>query len=167
MSKVMVVYATKSGCTEGVAQRIGACLAEKGATVEVVPVSEAGAPEDYDAVVVGSGVRMSQWHEPARTWVATHAQQLDAMPVAFYTVNLTMAKEPERADEVRTWTDQLIESTGVKPLDVGLFAGWNEPKEFSFLERTILKAMKAPQGDFRDWASIDSWADDVSTKLGV
>jgi menaquinone-dependent protoporphyrinogen oxidase len=110
---------------------------------------------------------MSQWHEPARTWVATHAQQLEEMPVAFYTVNLTMASEPERAEEVRAWTDPLIESTGVRPVDVGLFAGWYEPKEFPFLERTILKAMKAPQGDFRDWAAIDSWAEDVSTKMGV
>ncbi len=167
MSKVMVVYSTKSGCTTGVAQRIGECLANEGATVDVVSAKEAGSPSDYDAVVVGSGVRMSQWHAPARAWVTQHSEELASMPVAFYTVNLTMATEPERADEVRSWTDPLIEATGVEPLDVGLFAGWNEPKDFPFLERTILKAMKAPQGDFRDWETIDSWASVVSTKLAV
>jgi menaquinone-dependent protoporphyrinogen oxidase len=112
-------------------------------------------------------VRMGQWHESARVWVTAHAAQLEAMPVAFYTVNLTMAHEPEKAGEVRAYVDPLIESTGVIPVDVGLFAGWNEPGEFSFLERTILKAMKAPRGDFRDWAAIDDWAADISTKMGV
>ncbi|PKQ16533.1 MAG: hypothetical protein CVT67_03815 [Actinobacteria bacterium HGW-Actinobacteria-7] len=167
MSKFMVVYGTKSGCTRGVAQRIGECLARKGADVDVVSAQEADGLAAYDAVIVGSGIRMSQWHEPARAWVAQNAEQLQQIPVAFYTVNLTMAKEPERAPEVRAWTDPVIESSGVSPLDIGLFAGWNEPKEFSFIERTVLKALKAPQGDFRDWDAIDAWAETVSEKMGV
>ncbi|NTV76079.1 MAG: efflux RND transporter permease subunit [Holophaga sp.] len=48
---------------------------------------------------------------------------------------------------------------------LGLFAGWNEPKGFSFLERTILGAMKAPKGDFRDWAAIDEWTTSVAPRL--
>ena len=100
---------------------------------------------------------MGQWHESARTWVTTNAEALKALPVAFYTCNLTLAQEPEKTDEVRAYTDPLIEATGVKPVDIGLFAGWNEPKKFSLVERVIMKAMKAPQGDFRDFAAIDSW----------
>ena len=36
MSKVLVVYGTSTGCTAGVAERIGKALADKGASVEVV-----------------------------------------------------------------------------------------------------------------------------------
>ncbi|MFU8891367.1 MAG: hypothetical protein ACNA76_06890, partial [Anaerosomatales bacterium] len=35
MNKVLVVYGTKSGCTSGVAERIGSALATSGATVDV------------------------------------------------------------------------------------------------------------------------------------
>jgi len=165
MDSVLVVYGTGSGCTTGVAERIGSELAEKGAKVDVVSAKEKPDPSGYGAVVVGSGVRAGSWHGPVKAWVTDNAADLKAKPVAFYTVCLTMAQDASKADEVRAYTDPLIAETGVEPLDIGLFAGWNEPKGFNFLERTILGAMKAPKGDFRDWAAIDAWTDSVAARL--
>jgi len=167
MSKVLVVYGTGSGCTAGVAERIGAAIAAKGATVEVVSAKDAPAADGYDAVFVGSGVRASNWHAPVKEWVTKNAAALKAGKVAFYTACLTLATEPAKTDAVRAYTEPLITETGVTPLDIGLFAGWNEPKKFSFIERTIMKMMKAPEGDFRDWAAIDAWASQAAVKLGV
>ena len=171
MSKVLIVYGTGTGCTAGIAERIGAKLTAVGATVEVVSAKDAPAVAGYDAVLVGSGVRAGSWHKAAKEWVAANANALkagapEAVPVAFFTACLTMA-DAEKADEVRIYTDALIAETGVEPVDVGLFAGWNEPKEFPFVERTILKLMKAPTGDFRDWDAIDAWTTDVAEKLGL
>ncbi len=167
MSKVLVVYATKTGCTTGVAEHIGATFVDRGDVVDVVCASDAGSPEGYDAVIVGSGIRVGQWHEAARTWVTTHAEALRQLPVALFTVNLTQVTEPERADEVRTWTDPLVQAAGIEPVAVGTFPGWFEPKSFSLLERTVLKAMKAPQGDFRDYGGIDEWTREVAPSLGL
>lgn len=167
MRSVLVVYGTKSGCTAGVAEKIGETLAQAGARVDVRPVAEKPDAAAYDAVVVGSGVRMGQWHEPVRAWVTANADVLKARPTAYYTVCLTLAQEPGKVDEVRAYTDPLIEATGVKPTSLGTFAGWNEPKHFSFLERTIMKAMKAPVGDFRDFDAIASWATGAATGLGL
>lgn len=167
MNKVLVVYATKSGCTTDIAKKIGDTLAERGASVDVVPAEKAGDVAGYDAVVVGSGVRMGQWHESARTWVTSNSAALKGLPVAFYTCNLTLAQEPEKVDEVRAFTDPLIEASGVTPVDIGLFAGWNEPKKFSLVERVVMKAMKAPQGDFRDFSAVGEWAQGVAPKLGL
>jgi menaquinone-dependent protoporphyrinogen oxidase len=165
MSSVLVVYGTGTGCTTGVAERIGTALAGGGAKVDVVSAKDSPDPTAYDAVVVGSGVRMSQWHEPVRKWVASRADTLKTMPVAFYTVNLTLAMAPERRAEIRAWTDPLVDETGVKPIDVGVFAGWYEPGKFSFIERAIMGAMKAPRGDFRDWNAIDEWTKSVAPTL--
>lgn len=167
MSKVLVVYGTKSGCTAGVAERIAKTLADEGATVDLVAADEAGSAGDYDAVVVGSGVRGGSWHEAARKWVADNAEVLKSRPTAFYTCGLTITQGPDKLDEVRAYTDPLIAETGVDPVEVGLFAGWNEPMEFTFVERTILKMMKAPTGDFRDWAAIDAWTKGVAPRLGL
>lgn len=167
MSKVLVVYGTGTGCTAGVAERIGETLAGRGATVDVLAAKEAPGPEGYDAVLVGSGIRAGSWHAPVKEWVADHAAALGETKVAFFTACLTLANEPGKIDEVRAYTDQLIAESGVKPVDIGLFAGWNEPKKFSFVERTILKLMKAPQGDFRDWAKIEAWAAETAPKLGL
>lgn len=165
MSKVLVVYGTGTGCTAGIADRIGKAVAAKGASVEVHPAKSAPDPAGYDAVLVGSGIRAGNWHAPVKDWVAKNAGTLKDKPVAFFTACLTMAQDPSKSDEVRAYTDLLIAETGVKPVDIGLFAGWNEPKHFSFGERTIMKIMKAPQGDFRDWAAIDSWSEKVAGQL--
>jgi len=167
MSKVLVVYGTGSGCTTGVAEQIGKALVEKGITAEVFPAKEAPAASGYDAVFVGSGVRAGNWHGPVKDWVTANAEVLKVTPVAFFTACLTMAREPGKVDEVRAYTDELIARTGVKPVDIGLFAGWNEPKRFSFIERSILKMMGAPVGDFRDFAAIGAWAAMTTGKLGL
>jgi len=167
MSKVLVVYGTGTGCTTGVAEQIGKSLTDRGVTVDVVAAKDAPAPTGYDAVFVGSGVRAGNWHGPVKEWVGANAAALKEVPVAFFTACLTMATEPGKAGEVRAYTDELIRTTGVKPVDVGLFAGWNEPKRFSFVERTILKMMGAPVGDFRDFATIGSWALATVDKLGL
>lgn len=167
MSRVLVVYGTKTGCTAGIADQIGRTLAEVGASVDVKPVEDTPDASGYDAVVVGSGVRAGSWHGAVKTWVASSAEALKERPTAFFTACLTMAAEPEKADEVRAYTDPLVTETGVTPVDLGLFAGVNEPKKFSLPERLIMKAMKAPQGDFRDMDAVAEWTRGVAGKLGL
>lgn len=167
MSTVLVVYGTKTGCTAGIAEKIGSTLAGAGATVDVRPVGDSPSAADYDAVVVGSGVRAGNWHGTVKKWVAANADALKARPVAFFTACLTMASEPEKAEEVRAYTDPLIAETGVTPIEIGLFAGMNEPKKFSLPERLILKAMKSPEGDFRDLEAVAEWTRGIAGKLGV
>lgn len=167
MSTVLVVYGTKTGCTAGIAERIGAALAEAGVTVDVVPAEDAPDASAYDAVIVGSGVRVGSWHAPVKSWVAEQADALKDRPTAFFTACLTMASEPGKADEVRAYTDPLIAETGVQPVDIGLFAGMNDPKKFSLPERLLMKAMKAPQGDFRDMAAVAEWTRGAAEKLGL
>lgn len=167
VKKVLVVYGTKSGCSAGVAERIGSTLAAGGVEVDVVSAEMAGDPALYAAVVVGCGVRMGEWHEPARAWVAAHAEALRNRPLAFYTVGLILVTDPNKTDEVRAYTDPIIAETGVTPVDVGLFAGRNTGEGFSFLERAIVRAMKVPKGDFRDWAEIDAWTLKVAPLLHV
>lgn len=167
MSKILVVYASKTGCTQGVAEEIGKTLVDLGAEVDVEPATLGLDAAAYDAVVVGSGVRAGSWHGSAMKWVTANAETLRRIPTAFYTTGLTIATEPEKAEEVRSYTDKLIEESGVSPVDVGLFAGINEPEKFSLPERLILKALKAPQGDFRDYEKIAAWSREVAGKLGA
>ncbi|MBW6469377.1 MAG: hypothetical protein K0B85_09505, partial [Coriobacteriia bacterium] len=70
-------------------------------------------------------------------------------------------------DEVRAYTDPVLAESGIEPVAIGLFGGWFEPKQFNLVERTVLKAMKAPQGDHRDWDAIDAWTAGVAPKLTV
>ena len=167
MSTVLVVYGTKSGCTTGIAEKIGETLAAAGATADVVPAEDSPDPSAYDAVIVGSGIRVAQWHGAVKEWFLGNASALSARPTAMFTCCLTMATEPEKAEEVRAYTDPLIEESGVTPVALGLFAGWNESARFSLPERLILRALKAPKGDFRDFEAVAAWTRETADALGV
>ncbi|MHB1477670.1 MAG: flavodoxin domain-containing protein, partial [Coriobacteriia bacterium] len=104
---------------------------------------------------------------PVKQWLLTNAATLRGKPVALFTACLTMATDPGKADEVRAYTDPLVTESGIEPVDVGLFAGMNEPKAFSLPERLIMKAMKAPEGDFRDYESVDAWTRGVAERMGL
>jgi menaquinone-dependent protoporphyrinogen oxidase len=163
--RVLVVYGTKSGCTAGVAQRIGRTCAASNLAVDVVPAESAGSPADYAAVIVGSGIRMSHWHGTARTWVTSHADVLKTKPLALYTVCMTLASDPSKTDVVRAYSDSLIAETGVKPVDIGLFKGRNTGEGFSLVERWVLAALNTPKGDFREWPAIDGWTKTTLPRL--
>jgi len=167
MNRVLVVYGTKRGCTREIADGIGERLAADGANVEVLQAAEAPAPDGYDAVVVGSGIRMSQWHEPVRAWVDANAMALREMPVESYTACLTIVNEPERIDEIGSWSRTVEHAAGVTVVDSGIIAGWFVPRQFGLLERIVLMGMKTPQGDFRDFAAIDAWADKIAPELRI
>jgi len=53
----------------------------------------------------------------------------------------------------------------VQPVEVGLFAGAMDYSKLPFILRLLMKAMKSPQGDFRDWEAITSWATDIAAVL--
>lgn len=167
MSTVLVVYGTKSGCTAGIAERVEAALAGLDVTADVKPAQDHPDPSAYDAIIVGSGVRAGMWHAPVKQWLVSNAGILRDKPVALFTACLTMATDPAKVDQVRAYTDPLVTETGIEPVDVGLFAGMNDPKAFSLPERLVMKAMKAPEGDFRDYESVDAWTRSVAERMGL
>jgi len=165
--KILIVYATKSGCTEDIARRIGTTLRALGGDVRVIPAESAPSPDGFDAVIVGSGVRAGKWHKAATGWVSKHAGAIRRRPLAMFTCCLTMRDGQKKAAEVLAYTQPILKSTALTPAGIGLFAGWFEPEHFGFMERTILKMMKAPQGDFRDFAAVDAWTEDIAPRLGL
>ena len=50
-------------------------------------------------------------------------------------------------------------------MEVGLFAGAMDYSKLPFILRLLMKAMKTPQGDFRDWEAIRAWADSICPLL--
>lgn len=167
MSTVLVVYGTKTGCTAGVAEAIGEELRSLGAEVSVMPAEKKPDPLAYDAVVAGSGIRASQWHGPIKQWLTGNTEALKMRPVALFMACLTMATTPEKSAEVLAYADPLIAETGLRPVGVTAFPGMNLPKSFSLPERLIMKAMKAPEGDFRDPEAARAWAREIAPALGL
>jgi menaquinone-dependent protoporphyrinogen oxidase len=53
----------------------------------------------------------------------------------------------------------------IKPRDIIFFHGVLDISKLKFAEKLIVKALKAPIGDFRDWDMINAWADGIAKEL--
>jgi transposase len=47
----------------------------------------------------------------------------------------------------------------VKPRDPRVLFGALDYSQLSFMERMVVKGVRAPDGDFRDWTAIEEWAE--------
>jgi menaquinone-dependent protoporphyrinogen oxidase len=148
--KVLVCAATKYGATGEIANVVADVLAEKGLEVTVIPPEQAGAIEQFDAVVLGSAVYMGQWMKPARELVDRSAAALAARPVWLFSSG--PVGEPAKPAENPVDVSKILQST--KARDHRVFTGRLVRKHLSFPDRAMASAIRAAEGDFRNWAEI-------------
>jgi len=163
--KILVACASRAGATGEVAEAIGEVLCDGGAAVDVRLAKDMTDLSPYRAVVVGSAIYMGRWMSEAVKFVETHRDALNSMPVAYFVVCLTMKDDTEENRRtVAAYLDPVREV--VQPVDVGLFAGRLDYSKLPFLFRLIIKAMKQPEGDYRNWEAIRAWAGELAPLLG-
>jgi menaquinone-dependent protoporphyrinogen oxidase len=158
--KILVAYATKCGSTIEIAESIGKTLASDGAAVEVKPVQEIGDISGYDAVVLGSAIRMGQWLPEALEFAKQHQATLEAIPTAIFTAHILNTDDsPASLSARQSYTAQLRQI--IDPCAEAFFAGKIDPALLNFFEMTLFKLVDSPEGDFRDWKKIEAWTETV------
>lgn len=172
---ILVLYASKHGSTQGIAERIGVTLTASGQRVAVRPVQDAGAIDGYDAFVIGSAVYMGHWLKPAVEFVAGHRELLATRPVWLFSSG-PLGTEPtdaegrdlREASEPKETAELLA---AVHPRQHRGFFGALDPSSLTFPEKALrrLPAARAimPAGDFRDWADIEQWAKEIAAQLAT
>lgn len=78
---VLVVFATQSGSTAGIAEAIACELRDAGFTVDCRPASEVDDLAPYSALVLGSGVYVRSRSSDGGGFLARHAAWVAARPV--------------------------------------------------------------------------------------
>lgn len=164
MTQVLVAYATRCGSTREVAEEIGRALAGAGLAVDVRPVGEVDDLSPYRAVVVGSPIRGGKWLPEAVGFVRGNQEAFSRIPVAYFAVGLSLREGTEEARREAMATLKPVRDL-VAPVDVGLFAGALDPRKLPLVLRLLMRLIKAPAGDFRDWAAIRAWATRIGDKL--
>jgi menaquinone-dependent protoporphyrinogen oxidase len=167
-NKVLVTYATKYGATAEIAEQIGATLREAGLTVAVQPAAAVTNLQTYQSVVLGSAVYIGQWCKEAIVFLETYERELTAMPVWFFSSGPTGGGDPVQLMKGWRFPEGLnrLRDT-IQPRDVAFFHGFLNPKKMNWAEILLVKGIKAPMGDYRDWAMIREWANHIAEALKV
>lgn len=163
----LVVYASKHGATAAIASRIGEVLTAHGLRVDVLPATEAPSPASWDAVVLGSAVYAGQWRKDAAGFLERHAEVLAQRPVWLFSSGPTGAGEPSETLQGWCFPERLRPvADRIQPRSIALFHGALDTATLNIVERWMVKAVKAPVGDYRDWDAVESWARDIARALG-
>jgi len=160
--KILVAYASKYGSTGGVADAIGKGLCNKGAAVDVLLMKNAVNLSSYQGVIVGSAIYMGKWLPEAVDFVKNNVEVLRQIPVAYFLVCMTLCKPTEENKaKVLAYLDPVLKAmVEIKPVGIGAFAGALDYNNLSWINKKILKSKGTPEGDFRDWKAIRTWAEE-------
>jgi menaquinone-dependent protoporphyrinogen oxidase len=157
--KLLVAYASKHGSTTGIAESIAAKLRAADHDVDVGPVAEVADVGTYDAYVIGSAVYYGGWMKEATAFVESNTAWLARRPVWLFSSGPVGPAAPADPKELPTLRE------AIAPLDHRVFYGALDRHHLSIGERIVVGAVKAPDGDFRDWQQIDAWADEIALEI--
>lgn len=158
--RVLVTVASRHGSTAEVSERIANTLVAGGIEVDVRAPDEVTDLSPYDAVLVGSAVYMGRWLDPARRVVERHEDALRERPVWLFSVG--PLGDPPHPTEEPVELPALAERVGARGRQ--MFAG-KLGDQLGLGERAVVRMVKAPRGDFRDWRTIDAWTNEVALEL--
>jgi menaquinone-dependent protoporphyrinogen oxidase len=164
--RVLIAYATKYGATAEIADKIGQVLTEAGFDVEVLPADLVHDVTPYGAVVLGSGVYVGQWRKEAVDLLKSHEEVLAQRPVWLFSSGPTGKGDPVELMKGWRFPEALAPNAdriGVR--DKALFHGAIDIKRLSLPEKLLIKGIKAPIDDYRDWDAITAWAAGIAAAL--
>ena len=164
--KVLVAYGSKYGGTAEIAEEIGKVLKQEEFEVDVFSADHIKNPARYDAFVIGSGVYAGFWRKEAVKFVINNETLMAEKPVWIFSSGPT--GEGDVKDLMSGWEypgkiRPAVEK--IKPREITVFHGVADPEKMSFFDKLILKMVKAPSGDFRNWNTITDWAKSIATEL--
>lgn len=160
MQKVLVVYASRCGSTVEVAQAVAEQLCRRGDSAEVCAVEEASDPANYDAVVVGSAIRMGKWLPAAVQFVERHQATLAQKPTAFFTVHMLNVDDSAQSRAARAEYVAPVHAL-LAPQAEAFFAGKMDFARLNFMDRLMAKMVKSKEQDLRNWTAIRTWGDQL------
>jgi menaquinone-dependent protoporphyrinogen oxidase len=165
-ARVLVAYATKYGATAEIAEKIGEVLRQAGLQADVLPAERATDLTPYRAVVLGSAVYIGQWQKKAATFLRANEKALAQRPVWLFSSGPTGKGDPVQLTQGWRFPTSLQPiADRIHARDIALFHGAADPKKMNLIERWMIKNVKAPMGDFRDWDAIDAWASTIAGAL--
>ena len=159
--RILVSAASKHGATAEIADAIAGTLRDAGHEADLRPPAEVESVDGYDAVILGSAVYAGRWMDDARHFADRHRPGLLERPTWLFSsgpIGEPLAPTEEPVDGAKLGAARAAR-------DHRVFPGRINPSDLSWVERTITRMVKAPDGDFRDWDAVREWATTIAGEL--
>lgn len=160
-ARILVSAGSKHGSTAEIAHRIAKVLTDRGHAVDIMTPEQVKDLSGYHAVVLGSAVYAGHWVATAKA-LADRVAEVSPHPETWIFSSGPVG-DPPKPEEDPVDVAPIFEATSAREHRV--FSGKIDKSKLSFGEKAILVAVRAPEGDFRDWREIESWANEIADQL--
>lgn len=183
MKPYLVLYATREGHTELIAEHLRETMSSRGVAAHIVDAAQLPGNfrlEDYHGALIAASVHVQHHEKEVTHFVKQHREQLESMPTVFLSVSLSEAgaENPENsleqrnksAADVQRMIDRFLAETRWCPSRITAVAGALLYTKYNFLIRFIMKRIAAHEGggtdttrdyDYTDWAALDRLVDEL------
>ncbi len=159
--RVLVSAASRHGSTAEMAAEIAAALSDAGLDAQVVAPDDVTSLDGFDAAVIGSAIYMNNWMAPARDLVDRLGDDLATMPVWLFSSG-PIGDPPPPSEEPEEMAE-ILAATHAR--DHRIFAGRIDRAQLGLGEKVLTSALRTPEGDFRPWTDVRTWAEGIAGEL--
>jgi menaquinone-dependent protoporphyrinogen oxidase len=170
MARFLVVYSTVDGHTLKICERLRGVLERAGHRVDVVDVADdpSARLREYDRIVVGASIRYGKHHPRVVDFVERNAESLQAVPNAFFSVNVVARKPEKRRPETNPYLQKFLKRIRWRPALLEVFAGRLDYPSYGAFDRAMIRFImwmtKGPTDpatvvEFTDWGQVDAFGE--------
>ena len=125
----------------------------------------------YDRVVIGASIRYGHFHPAVDRFVKKHLASLQALPGAFFSVNLVARKPEKRTPQTNSYTRKFLLNSPWQPQSCAVFAGALRYPRYSWYDRFMIRLiMKMTGGEtdtrkevvYTDWQQVSRFAREIA-----
>lgn len=166
--KALIFFSSKDGQTKAIASYIANVL--KGKIVcDVVNLAAAASvePAHYDRILIGASVRYGHFQPEVHAFIKQHLSELQRLPSAFFSVNLTARKPEKRTAQTNPYTRKFLLHSPWQPALCGVFAGALRYPRYRWLDRVMIQLIMRMTGgetdsskeiEYTDWQQVEHFA---------
>ena len=123
--KTLILFSTRDGQTREIASFLASELKELGIDADTLNLNRTDVVEwhHYDRVVIGASIRYGHFHPAVDRFVKKHLASLQALPGAFFSVNLVARKPEKRTPQTNSYTRKFLLNSPWQPQSCAVFAG--------------------------------------------
>ncbi|CAI1157384.1 menaquinone-dependent protoporphyrinogen IX dehydrogenase [Serratia quinivorans] len=166
--KALILYSSRDGQTRSIASYIASKLQDT-LRCDVIDLLQADNVDlsQYQQVLIGASIRYGHFHPALDKFVKRHAEQLNQMPSAFFSVNLTARKADKRSPQTNAYTRKFLLSSPWQPKQCAVFAGALRYPRYRWFDRVMIQLIMRMTGgetdtskevEYTDWQQVDRFA---------
>lgn len=170
----LIVYFSKYGQTEAIANRIADVVRRNENEATVVNAREALSLESidsYDAVILGSPIYTNKHSKQLKQFIEKHIAELRTKHTAFFSVSLSAAGDDSQQNDATACMNSYLDSCQWSPNSTAIFAGSLPYRQYNIFVRWLMKRIVRKSGgdtdtsrnyEYTDWNRVEAFAEQLS-----